>query len=272
VPRRWQKQYLALRIPVRIFALASFLALLLQKVSAGDIGPVAVFQLAHANDIGQSKSNNASNQNTIRWAEGLPGCTFSRGHDGKYNYGLWSGDVGVTLAVDAQELQLVRHRIEPILAILLTFRYRGTASLEESPERISLQFMKHFKVMQTSVDPDSYMQKIQADADALDSETRRAVAKHPEQKQTREAALQEYQKAANELIEFLGTNGLRAARLDRATPEVHGWVFFNTATKWLGNWKSQEEFVLRVPLGAHILEFPFKLPPEPGELLLRTRP
>jgi hypothetical protein len=84
--------------------------------------------------------------------------------------------------------------------------------------------------------------------------------------------LQEYQKSVNELIEFLGHDSLRPAHLDQATPEARGWVFFNTDSKWLGGWKSQEEFVLRLPLGNRVFEFPFKLPPERGELLLQKRP
>jgi hypothetical protein len=206
-----------------------------------------------------------------RWSEQQPGCTFSRGDDGKYRYGLWAGDVGVILAVDAREMQLIRHRIEPIFGVLLEIRYRGTGSLDASPEGITLQFMKHFKIVQTALDPDDYTQKIQADADAFDDETRRAVAKHPEQKQAREARLQEYEKSVSELIEFLGKSGLATAHLDPANPEVSGWVFFNTKNKWLGGWKAQEEFVLRIPLDGKIFEFPFKLPPEAGELLLQKR-
>jgi hypothetical protein len=207
----------------------------------------------------------------VRWSEQQPGCTFSRGDDGKYRYGLWSGDAGAVLAVDAREVQIIHHRLEPIFGVLLTIRYRGTASLDASPDGITMQFMKHFKVVQTALDPDDYTQKIQADADALDDETRREVAKHPEEKQAREARLQDYQKSVNELIEFLGRNSLRPAHLDRANPEVSGWVFFNTKSKWLGGWKAQEEFVLRLPLDGKIFEFPFRLPPEKGELLLQKR-
>jgi len=207
----------------------------------------------------------------VRWAEEQPGCTFSRGDDGKYRYGLWSGDAGITLAVDAREVQVIQHRNWPIFGVLLTIRYRGVESLDASPDGITLQFMKHFKVVQTSLDPDGYSEKIQSDADAFDDETRRAVAKHPEKKQALETRLQDYQKSANEMIEFLSRNSLRPARLDRANPEVSGWVFFDTKTKWLGGWKTQEEFVLRLPLDGKIFEFPFKLPPEKGELLLQKR-
>jgi len=74
------------------------------------------------------------------------------------------------------------------------------------------------------------------------------VTKHPEKKDASDARLQEYQKSANEMIEFLSRSSLRPAHLDRATPEATGWVFFDTKSKWLGGWKAQEEFVLRLPL------------------------
>jgi hypothetical protein len=213
-----------------------------------------------------------SSEPVIRWSEGTPGCTFSRGKDGKFSYGLWSGDIGIILSVDAREVQLVRHRIEPIFGVLLAVRYHGAASLDEIPDNIRLQFVKHFKVVQSSLDTDSYAQKIHAAAEALDDETQRAIAKHPEERAARQARLEEYQKSADELIEFLNSNSLRVAHLDRAMPEVRGWVFFNTDTKWLGKWKAQEQFVLSFPIAGKIFEFPFKLPPEPGELLLRQRP
>jgi len=144
----------------------------------------------------------------VRWDEAQPGCTFSAGDDGKYRYGLWSGDAGVTLAVDARELQVIPHRGWPVLGVFLTIRYRGAASLDTAIDGITLQFMKHYKIVQTSLDPDDYTQKIQSDADALDDETRREVKNHPEKKEVYEARLQEYQKSANEMIEFLGTKGL----------------------------------------------------------------
>ncbi len=219
-----------------------------------------------------SKDKHAPKPAIVRWNEEQPGSTFSRGDDGKYRYGLWSGDVGVVAAVEARELQIMRHRIEPLFGIFLTIRYRGTGSLAAPTDGITLQFMKHFKVLQTAIDPDDYPQHIQADADLVDDETRRDVTKHPEKKQAREARLQDYQKSVSELIDFLGRNSLRPARLDHANQEASGWVFFSTKNKWLGGWKAQEEFVLRVPLDGKVFEFPFKLPPEQGELLLQKRP
>ncbi len=208
---------------------------------------------------------------TVRWSEEQNGCTFSVGDDGKYRYGTWAGDVGVILAVDAREVQVIRRRIAPIFGVLLSVRVRGDRAADVKPEEITLQFLKHFKVVQPSLDPDGYTQKIQSDAEALDHETAREIAKHPEEKESREKRLQEYEKSANEMIEFVSKRGLRGGHLDRGNPEAEGWVFFNTDSKWLGGWKAQEDFVLRVPLEGTVFEFPFKLPPKQGELLLRKR-
>jgi len=227
---------------------------------------------AWASIVAGARKDKTPEPPTVRWSEQQPGCTFSRGDDGKYRYGLWSGDVGIVLAVDAREVQLLRHRIEPIFGVLLEIHYRGAASLDATADAITLQFMKHFKVVQSSLDPDDYTRKIQADADVRDDETRREVAKHPEQKQVREAHLQDYQKSVSELIEFLGRNSLRPAHLDGATPQVSGWVLFSTKNKWLGGWKTQEELILRVPLAGKVFEIPFKLPPEKDEFLLQKRP
>jgi hypothetical protein len=240
-------------------------------VSSGFVGSLLALPAAPVPRKSNDKDKAASQPPTVRWDERRPGCTFSRGDDGKYHYGLWSGDVGIVVAVDAREVQIIRHRIEPIFGVLLTIRYRGPDSLDAGPDGITLQFMKHFKIEQPALDPDSYIQKIQNDADTFDDETRRAGAKHPSEKQVRETRLQDFQKSANELIEFLGKNSLRAAHLDRATPELGGWTFFDTKSKWLGGWKAQEEFVLRLPLDGKVFEFPFRLPPEPGELLLQKR-
>lgn len=232
------------------------------------VSPAEVVPLKNQ-DTGTNKA--AIQPHIVSWDEQKPGCTFARGDDGKYHYGLWSGDVGIVLAVDAREVQIIRHRIEPIFGVMLTIRYRGADNLDTGAGGITLQFMKHFKVTQSALDPDSYVQKIQADADTFDDETRRMAARHPDQKHPRETRLQDYQKSANELIEFLARNSLRDAHLDRANPEARGWVFFDTNSKWIGGWKAQEEFVLRVPLDGKIFEFPFKLPPESGEFLLQKR-
>ena len=216
-------------------------------------------------------SKEKSQSPVVRWDEQQPGCTFLRSQDGKYNYGLWSGGVGVTLAVDSQELEKVHRRHEPFFGVLLTIRYRGQGSLEVASENISLEFVKHFKFVQTSVDPDNFSAKIQNDDDELDHQTAREIAKHPEQRDAKQAYMRAFQKDTAELIEFVSKNSLRPAQLDAANPEVSGWVLFNTSSKWIGGWKKQEEFVLRIPLDGKIFEFPFKLPPKEGEHLLRRR-
>jgi len=43
---------------------------------------------------GQDNDKTKAKLPTVRWSEQQPGCTFERGDDGKYRYGLWSGDVG----------------------------------------------------------------------------------------------------------------------------------------------------------------------------------
>ena len=85
----------------------------------------------------------------VTWDESHPGCTFSRSEDGKYHYGMWYEDVGVTLAVDSQEVEKVHRRHEPFFAVLLDVRYRGQGSLDVATDNISLEFVKHFQVVQT---------------------------------------------------------------------------------------------------------------------------
>src|SRR5579863_1940932 len=207
----------------------------------------------------------------VSWDETRPGCTFSRGDDGKYRYGLSSGDVAVTMAVDSQELGKVHRRHQQFFAVLLTVRYRGPQSLELSTNNISLEFLKHFRVIQTSLDPDDFAARIQRDADALNDEIAHEVQKHPEQKEQKEADMRAYLKDSAELTEFLGKNSLRPTTLNPGNPETSGWVLFSTQSKWISGWKKQEEFLLRVPLDGKIFEFPFLLPPKPGEAILRKR-
>ena len=207
----------------------------------------------------------------VRWDEEHPGCTFSRSDDGKYRYGLWSDDVGITLAVDSQELEKVHRRHEPFFGVLLTVRYRGPGSLDLGTENVSLEFVKHFQVTQTALDPVAFSEKVQNDADELDHQTAREVEKHPEKKAEKEALMRAFLKDSAELQEFVGKNSLRSTRLGPGTSETSGWILFSTESKWISRWKKQEEFILRVPLDGKVFEFPFNLPPKPGEVLLRKR-
>ncbi len=207
----------------------------------------------------------------VRWSEEAAGCTFALGDDGKFHYGLWSGDVGITLAIDSQELEKVHRRHEPFFSVLLDVRYRGRAGLDLVPENISLEFVKHFRVVQSSLDPDTFAQKVQDDADAVDHEAAREAQKHPEKKLEQETYVRAFQKDSAELLEFVSKHSLRPTHLGTGGPEVSGWVFFGIDGKWVGGWKKQEDFILRVPLGGKIFEFPFALPPKPGEVMLRKR-
>jgi len=207
----------------------------------------------------------------VRWAEKNPGCTFSAGDDGKYRYGLWSGDIGIVMAVDWQELEKVHRRHEPFFAVLLTIKYRGQQALDLTGDGISLEFVSHYKVLQPALDPDDFAQKVQGDADALNDQTARWLEKHPDRKAEREAFVRAFLKDSAELQEFVGKNSLRATQLNPGHRETSGWVLFSTESKWIGDWKKQEEFILRVPLADKVFEFPFKLPPKPGEVLLRKR-
>jgi hypothetical protein len=207
----------------------------------------------------------------VRWDEANPGCTFARGDDGKYRYGMWYEDVGITVAVDSQELEKVHRRHEPFFGVLVTVRYRGPGSLDLTVDNASLEFVKHFQVVQTALDPDAFSQRVQNDADELDHQTAREVERHPEKKTEKEAYVRAFLKDSAELQEFVGKNSLRPTRLGQGNAEVSGWVLFSTGSKWINGWKKQEEFILRLPINGTILEFPFKLPPKPGEVLLRKR-
>jgi len=207
----------------------------------------------------------------VRWAEGNPGCTFSHSDDGKYRYGMWYGDVGMVMAVDAQELQKVHRRHEPFFALMLDVRYRGQGSLDFTVDNISLEFEKHFRVKQIALDPDEFTDQVQNEADTLNDETAREVEKHPEQKEQKEAFVRAYLRDSAELEEFVGKNSLRMTKLSPGTAEATGWVLFSTKSKWIGGWKKREEFILRVPVEGKVFEFPFQLPPKPGETILRKR-
>jgi hypothetical protein len=208
----------------------------------------------------------------LRWAEGQPGCAFSRDRDGKYRYSLWTADYGVILAVDSQELQLIPKRVpEPYFSLQLTVRYRGQGSLVVNPRRATLEFVKHFKLVQPALDPEEFARQTQDDADEVEHQTKREIEKHPERREDREKYVEAYQKEALEFLDFLTQRTLPAVQLDSSRNEVNGWVLFSAKNKWLGSWKRPEEFLLRLPLGDRVVEFPFALPAQQGDLILRQR-
>jgi hypothetical protein len=208
---------------------------------------------------------------TLRWAEGQTGCTFSRDKDGKYRYALWTDDYGVILAVDSQELQLLHKRVQPFFAVHLTVRYRGKGELTIEPRTATLEFVKHFKLVQPALDPEDFANQTQSGADEVEHQTQREIAKHPERKEDREKYVEAYQKEVAEFLDFLSTRTLPFVHFDSAHTEVSGWILFSAKSKWIGGWKRPEEFVLRIPLGGRVVEFPFALPPQQGDLILRQR-
>jgi hypothetical protein len=209
--------------------------------------------------------------NVLRWTEGRSGCTFSADDDGKYRYGIWTDDFGIVIAVDADEVRKASLRVEPLFAILVTLRYRGKDSLSVDPADISLEFVKHYHDLQKAIDPNDFARQLQNDADAFAEETQREISRHPEKKGEKESILRIHEKDVAETREFLQSRSLRRARLDSAHTDVTGWVFFSAKSKWIDDWKKQEQFVLRVPVAGRVIEFPFALPPSQGDLLLRRR-
>jgi hypothetical protein len=207
----------------------------------------------------------------IRWSDQTPGCTFTRGDDGVYRWGLWTSDLGITLAVDSQELVQVTKRIERPMLLKLTFKYRGTSSVDVTTNNMSLEFVRHSKVIQTSLDPDDFAARMQADAQRLEDDAERTLKKHPDSPEEKQAPAQNYLAVSTEFQDFLSKNALRETKLDSGNNEVSGWVLFSTKNKWIGEWKKQEEFVLRIPFPDRVFEFPFSLPPTEGDLILRKR-
>ena len=217
------------------------------------------------------KDKKSSDASTIRWEEGKPGCTFTRSEDGKYRYGLQADDVGIILAVDSQELQRSRRHLGRFIEVVLTFRYSGPNQLNVRNNNIKLEFVSHSHAVQRALDPDNFSAEYQYDVDAVVDEKEREIKKHPEKKEEIERTLQAYQQELLDMQEFLRTRSLRPVSLDRGTPETKGWVFFSTQSKWIGDWKKREDFVLRIPLANRVFEFPFSLPPVEGDLILRRR-
>jgi hypothetical protein len=126
-------------------------------------------------------------------------------------------------------------------------------------------------VRQPVLNPDDFADQVQNDADTLIDQTAQQVEKHPEQKERKEAYVRAYLRDSAELEEFVGKNSLRPTRLSPGSEVASGWVLFGLKSKWIGKWKKREEFILRVPVERKMFEFPFQLPPKPGEGMLRKR-
>lgn len=218
-----------------------------------------------------SRRSNASDIPVVRWQAGDSASTFSVTDNGKYRYSLKNGDVEISVAIDSQELEKARHRPLPIFGLLVHVHYSGEKSLDLSPEHISLEFVRHYQVVTSSLDPDDLSNRIQNDADNLSDEVEHEVRRHPETKTKQESVLQAHLKDMTDLMGFISLHCLRSSILDSGNTEAEGWLFFSTKNKWIGGWKQQEEFILRIPVHGRVFEFPFALPPHKGDVFLRRR-
>jgi len=236
------------------------------------ITQIAVCCVVSALTLGPASADKKRVLPTVRWAEQTPGCTFEAGDDGFYRWGLWSSDLGITLAVDSQELVKARKRVGQPLLLKLAFKYRGTRSLDVTTNQMTLEFVRHSHVILDAFDPDDFTSRLQANAEALENEAQHEMKKHPDKESEKEPAMQAYLRDSTEFQDFFNKNALRDVRLDSGNAETAGWIAFSTRNKWIGDWKKQEEFVLRIPFEDRVFEFPFSLPPGEGELLLRKRP
>ncbi len=208
----------------------------------------------------------------IRWRAGDPQCNLIKSNDGLYHYSLEYETEKIVMTVDSQELPKTRRTLNHVFRVLLTIRNTGTTPLEIGPENISLELVDHFHVRMSSLDPDDFSYRVQDDSDELVHQSERELKKHPERKELIEARLKEHEKLVTEWLEYLSTKALQDVTLDTGQPEITGMVFFNTKTKWKGDWKKEENFVLRIPGEGVTFEFPFTLPPVGDVPTLQERP
>ena len=208
-----------------------------------------------------------------RWSEGGPGCSLSRSKDGRTYYGISTPQFEITLGVDNQELEKIKRRTVPMVGVLLSLSSKSTEPLPVMPSQSTLEFVKHFQVAQRALNPDAMLTQLQKNMDDLTDEiTRHQVKKHPEQKDAKEAELQQRLKDYTDMMDFVSTHALRDHAVDASNTSTSGWVFFSTKNRWIGPWRRPEQFVLRIPAGNAMIEFPFELPPRGGKAELRSRP
>jgi len=214
----------------------------------------------------------ASNKSlpVVRWKAGSPGCEFQLAEDGHSRWKMASSDLTMTLIVDSKELTKSRFRLYRMLPVYLSVNYSGKGKVE-FPAVAKMEFVRHHHVIEGYLNPDELTNRMQNDVDSLAFETQKEIKKHPEKSEEKLAVAREDEKEISELIEFLSTQSLQEAILTPGNPEVHGWLFYGTKNKWIGPWKSREDFILRVGLKDSIWEFPFSLPPDNSNVTLRKR-
>jgi hypothetical protein len=235
-------------------------------------GPwTAIFALLLAMGIGTPRAV-AEKQKlpAVRWTANAPGCELTRDDDGHYRWRMVGDDLDMTLVVDAQELAKSRRRFYHVFGVYLSVTYTGHSKFE-FPADLRLTFLGHHNITEGYMDPAEFQTKLQNDADTYVFDTERQIKKHPDQAEEKTARLREYQKLVSEFIEFLSTQSLQPATLTPGNPEAHGWVFYSTSNKWIGPWKSREDFRLLVLMKDKVWEFPFSLPQAEGDVILKKR-
>ena len=230
-------------------------------------GLVLAFCVIFAAVPGHARKKNLP---TVRWAANAPGCEFQRTDDGHYHWRLVDHDLDITMLVDSKELTKTRFRLNRPLGVFLSVRYTGQVKFD-FPADLRMEFLRHHNVIEGFLDPTEFSTKLQNDVDTDVFYAERDIKKHPDKNEVETSRERELQKEVAEFIEFLSTQSLEPATLNPGNPEAHGWVFFGTKNKWLGSWKSHEDFILRVWMKDKIYEFPFSLPPTEDDLILRKR-
>lgn len=207
---------------------------------------------------------------SVRWTAGAAGCTFERGDDGRYRWTMTGNDVSVTLLVDSQELTKSRRRFYRLLGAYISATYAGQGKFE-FPADVRIDFVRHHDVFEAYMGPAELTRQLQNDLDTFIFEGEREIKKNPKVTEEKTARMRQYQKEASEFIEFVTAQGLdpNTVTLSPSNPAAHGWVFFETKNKWIGPWKDREDFILSVYMKDKIWQFPFSLPPMPGDLILR---
>jgi hypothetical protein len=209
----------------------------------------------------------------LRWTEGRPNCSVRVADDGHIYYGISSADYEITMVLDRQELEKVPHRTIPMLGLFLSFHYKGSGLFRVAQDKFTLEFVRHHHVMQHSLNPAAMLTTLDTDRDDLTHEVEHHdIPKHPEDRDKKEAQLNAHLRDYAEMKAFISKHALRGATLEPSNSSVSGWVFFSTESEWIGHWQKPEQFILRLPAGDWMLEFPFQLPPSLGGVELRRRP
>lgn len=221
--------------------------------------------------IAVSLLSHAATQPTqvLRWSESQPGCAFQAGDDGTYRYALATGNFVINLAMDAQELDKARRRVEPIVGLFLSVRFLKQNPSPLALQKITLEFVKHFHTIEVPLDPAELAARLEAYDKKEAQIAAHQIRQHPEKKAGLEATLKAQQQNTSQMIEWSRTKTLQSSSTENN--EVSGWLLFAASTRWIGALNRQEEFLLRVPLGNLLVEFPFELPPSQDDVRLRTR-